>query len=396
MAKKIRDRKEFFLGKIAGREDVDVNTLMPPGASSTEEELLLEIAGRIDGIETNSGSGGSGEGSGAGLPSVEGSGKALVSVNGEFVEQDGYGYTVSNMINVYDSSDFYMTELSSENPLQVEDGYAYSIFGDDNTAEEAFGTDNYLNVIDDSYIVPAGIYYNVTFNGGVEYKDVPLENLIIHDPEFGDSAVAAYIGGALSIDNPSEPTFGVDFSEFPFSILIFQDDTSVRTLLITQDDFNYSQPELKITTAKNTVNTIDSKYIDASGVIKSNTVFIYQQASNSNNENFDKLLEEWCTDAINNQLDDVDTILLEEKISAFNISYMVEKYVGNGQFAGKECLKCISVSFNYSDTDTADMGTIQFVFQRLDGESLSPIRLIYSIDEEDGGFFFDPDEWTPI
>lgn len=37
---------------------------------------------------------------GGGLPEVTGSGKALVSVNGEWVEQDGYGYTEGEFVTI--------------------------------------------------------------------------------------------------------------------------------------------------------------------------------------------------------------------------------------------------------------------------------------------------------
>lgn len=51
----ITSRIELLLAKIAGR-DVDLNTMTPPVASNTTEEMLLEIADRLD----NGGSGGSG------------------------------------------------------------------------------------------------------------------------------------------------------------------------------------------------------------------------------------------------------------------------------------------------------------------------------------------------
>lgn len=43
----IRSRLEFFLAKVAGK-DVDLNTVVPAGASNAVEELLLEIADRFD------------------------------------------------------------------------------------------------------------------------------------------------------------------------------------------------------------------------------------------------------------------------------------------------------------------------------------------------------------
>lgn len=42
----IRSRMEFFLAKVAGK-DIDLNTIVPAGASNAVEELLLEIADRI-------------------------------------------------------------------------------------------------------------------------------------------------------------------------------------------------------------------------------------------------------------------------------------------------------------------------------------------------------------
>ena len=42
----IRSRLEFFLAKVAGK-DVDLNTIVPAGATNAVEELLLEIADRI-------------------------------------------------------------------------------------------------------------------------------------------------------------------------------------------------------------------------------------------------------------------------------------------------------------------------------------------------------------
>lgn len=47
MKKNIRSRLEFFLAKVAGK-DVDITKLTPPVASDTIEELLLEIAERLD------------------------------------------------------------------------------------------------------------------------------------------------------------------------------------------------------------------------------------------------------------------------------------------------------------------------------------------------------------
>lgn len=47
---KLRGRLEFFLAKIAGR-DIDVNTLIPAGASSMIEKLMLETSDRIDHID---------------------------------------------------------------------------------------------------------------------------------------------------------------------------------------------------------------------------------------------------------------------------------------------------------------------------------------------------------
>ena len=47
---KLRSRIEFFLAKIAGR-DIDVNTLIPPGATTMIEKLMLETSDRIDRID---------------------------------------------------------------------------------------------------------------------------------------------------------------------------------------------------------------------------------------------------------------------------------------------------------------------------------------------------------
>lgn len=44
---KIRSRLEFFLAKVAGK-DVDVTGLVPAGASDTVEELLLDIAEKVN------------------------------------------------------------------------------------------------------------------------------------------------------------------------------------------------------------------------------------------------------------------------------------------------------------------------------------------------------------
>ena len=404
--KKIRDRKEFFLGKIAGREDVDVNTLMPPGASSTEEELLLEIAGRIDGIETNGGSGGSGEGGGAGLPSVEGSGKVLVSVNGEFVEQDGYGYNVLGESEIYNSNENVITEYNADSgdvPAFVDAGSAYVLFEISSDPDDYFTSDDYKFKLAnygsrcnlDTGILEGEYYYNVTLNG-TKYENIPLKQLVVDGgSEFGMTPFYGYIGADFLMEDLLTLDINNDFSEYPFSIVIPSDgDEFLPTTLVTKDSIAPTF-SLIIEEISEITTPIDSKYIDidASDIIKSNTVSIYQRASN--NKNFEELLEEWRTNVINEQLDDL--YLLEEKISAFNIFYMDEKYDDDGQFIGRECLKCVSIYFNYSDTDTADMGTVQFVFQRFDGESLSPIRLIYVMNEEEGfASFYDPDEWVPM
>lgn len=47
---KIATRIEYFLAKVAGR-DVDVSTLTPPVAANATEELLGEIADRLDDVE---------------------------------------------------------------------------------------------------------------------------------------------------------------------------------------------------------------------------------------------------------------------------------------------------------------------------------------------------------
>lgn len=47
---KLRSRIEFFLAKIAGR-DIDVNTLIPAGATTMIEKLMLETSDRIDRID---------------------------------------------------------------------------------------------------------------------------------------------------------------------------------------------------------------------------------------------------------------------------------------------------------------------------------------------------------
>lgn len=44
---KLRSRLEFFLAKVAGR-DVNINTLIPAGATTMAERLLLEISDRIN------------------------------------------------------------------------------------------------------------------------------------------------------------------------------------------------------------------------------------------------------------------------------------------------------------------------------------------------------------
>lgn len=44
--KKLRERDDFFLAVVAGR-NVDIKTLIPPTATTAREELLLEIADRI-------------------------------------------------------------------------------------------------------------------------------------------------------------------------------------------------------------------------------------------------------------------------------------------------------------------------------------------------------------
>ena len=50
----IRSRLEFFLAKVAGK-DIDLNTIVPAGATNAVEELLLEIADRIDGADAQGG-----------------------------------------------------------------------------------------------------------------------------------------------------------------------------------------------------------------------------------------------------------------------------------------------------------------------------------------------------
>ena len=52
----LRERIDFFLAKIAGR-DVDIGTLHPPVAIDTTEELLLEIANKYANADTPSGGG---------------------------------------------------------------------------------------------------------------------------------------------------------------------------------------------------------------------------------------------------------------------------------------------------------------------------------------------------
>lgn len=59
MNNNITNREDVFLAKIAGR-DVDISTMTPPVVSSTREQLLSEIAERVDNIESGSGGGGSG------------------------------------------------------------------------------------------------------------------------------------------------------------------------------------------------------------------------------------------------------------------------------------------------------------------------------------------------
>lgn len=44
---KIRERLDYFLAKIAGRE-VDIEDLTPPAAATATEELLEEIAERME------------------------------------------------------------------------------------------------------------------------------------------------------------------------------------------------------------------------------------------------------------------------------------------------------------------------------------------------------------
>ena len=58
MNKTITNRDDIFLAKSAGR-NVDISTMTPPVAASTKEELLLEIADRVDELENGSGGGGS-------------------------------------------------------------------------------------------------------------------------------------------------------------------------------------------------------------------------------------------------------------------------------------------------------------------------------------------------
>lgn len=53
MNKTITSRDDFFLAKVAGR-DITINSLTPPVASSVSEELMLEVADRIDRIESGS------------------------------------------------------------------------------------------------------------------------------------------------------------------------------------------------------------------------------------------------------------------------------------------------------------------------------------------------------
>lgn len=68
----ITSRLQVFLAKIAGK-DVDVSTLTPPVAINEEEKLMLDIADRIDAIE-----------SGGGLPTVtaDDNGDVLTVVEG--------------------------------------------------------------------------------------------------------------------------------------------------------------------------------------------------------------------------------------------------------------------------------------------------------------------------
>lgn len=48
--KRLRERDDFYLATVAGR-DIDVKTLIPPTASTAREELLLEIADRFNRCE---------------------------------------------------------------------------------------------------------------------------------------------------------------------------------------------------------------------------------------------------------------------------------------------------------------------------------------------------------
>lgn len=48
MNRNITNRRELLLAKIAGR-DVDINTMTPPVPINLEEELMIEIADRLEG-----------------------------------------------------------------------------------------------------------------------------------------------------------------------------------------------------------------------------------------------------------------------------------------------------------------------------------------------------------
>lgn len=48
MNKSLKTRLDHFLGKVAGRKDANIATLSPPVATNTTEQLLSEIADRLD------------------------------------------------------------------------------------------------------------------------------------------------------------------------------------------------------------------------------------------------------------------------------------------------------------------------------------------------------------